>query len=145
MDDSEAEEEVMSVFFILPGKVQAFNVPYGRISWVGEKSRWPMFITDYRINSDYTYEGILVTAGNNFSLSLNSVANGAVSLAEFHSKAFKIDSRNCMEVKFKSDVIPDPSKIYIIRNKRFVCEKIEMEVKDDTIEPIYTGYFYMLS
>lgn len=36
MDDSEAEEEVMSVFFILPGKVQAFNVPYGRISWVGE-------------------------------------------------------------------------------------------------------------
>ena len=145
MDDSEAEEEVMSVFFILPGKVQAFNVPYGRISWVGEKSRWPMFITDYRINSDYTYEGILVTAGNNFSLSLNSVANGAVSLAEFHSKAFKIDNRNCMEVKFKSDVIPDPSKIYIIRNKRFVCEKIEMEVKDDTIEPIYTGYFYMLS
>lgn len=145
MDDSEAEEEVMSVFFILPGKVQAFNVPYGRISWVGEKSRWPMFITDYRINSDYTYEGMLVTAGNNFSLSLNSVANGAVSLAEFHSKAFKIDNRNCMEVKFKSDVIPDPSKIYIIRNKRFVCEKIEMEVKDDTIEPIYTGYFYMLS
>ena len=145
MDESEAEEEVMSVFFILPGKVQAFNVPYGRISWVGEKSRWPMFITDYRINSDYTYEGILVTAGNNFSLSLNSVANGAVSLAEFHSKAFHIDNKNCMEVKFKSDDIPDPSKIYIIRNKRFVCEKIEMEVKDDAIEPVYTGYFYMQS
>ena len=145
MDDSEAEEEVMSVFFILPGKVQAFNVPYGRISWVGEKSRWPMFITDFRINSDYTYEGILVTAGNNFSLSLNSVVNGAVSLAEFHSKAFHIDNKNCMEVKFKSDDIPDPSKIYIIRNKRFVCEKIEMEVKDDAIEPVYTGYFYMQS
>ena len=145
MDDSEAEEEVMSVFFILPGKVQAFNVPYGRISWVGEKSRWPMFITDYRINSDYTYEGMLVTAGNNFSLSLNSVANGAVSLAEFHSKAFHIDNKNCMEVKFKSDDIPDPSKIYIIHNKRFVCEKIEMEVKDDAIEPVYTGYFYMQS
>lgn len=145
MDDSEAEEEVMSVFFILPGKVQAYNVPYGKITWVGEKSRWPMFITDYRINSDYQYEGIGVTAGNNFSLSLNSVANGAVSLAEFHSKAFKIDNRNCMEVKFKSDDIPDPSRIYIIRNKRFVCEKIEMEVKDDAIEPVYTGYFYMLS
>lgn len=50
-----------------------------------------------------------------------------------------------MEVKFKSADIPDPSKIYIIRNKRFVCEKIEMEVKDETINPIYTGYFYMLS
>ena len=145
LDDSEDEEEVMSIFFILPGKVQAYNVPYGKITWVGEKSRWPMFITDYRINSDYQYEGIVVTAGNNFSLSLNEVANGAVSLAEFHSKAFHIDNKNCMEVKFHSAEIPDPSKIYIIRNKKFVCEKIEMDVKDDTIEPIYTGYFYMLS
>lgn len=50
-----------------------------------------------------------------------------------------------MEVKFQSDDIPDPSKIYIIRNKKYVCEKIEMEVKDDDIEPVYTGYFYMLS
>lgn len=56
-----------------------------------------------------------------------------------------LDSIERMEVKFKSDVIPDPSKIYIIRNKKFVCEKIEMEVKDDAIEPVYTGYFYMLS
>lgn len=145
MDESEDEEEVMSVFFILPGKVQAYDVPYGKITWVGEKSRWPMFITDYRINSDYTYEGIWVTSDNEFSLSLNAVINGAVSLAEFHSKTFKIDNKNCMEVKFRSDDIPDPSKIYIIRNKRFVCEKIEMEVKDDAIEPVYTGYFYMLS
>ena len=104
-----------------------------------------MFITDYRINSDYTYEGIEATAGNNFSLSLNAVNNGAISLAEYHSKDFHIDNKNCLEVKFKSDVIPDPSKIYIIRNKRFVCEKIEMEVKDDAIEPVYTGYFYMQS
>lgn len=145
MEESEDEEEVMSVFFILPGKVQAYDKPYGPISWVGNKSRWPMFITDYRINSDYTYEGILATAGNNFSLSLNAVINGAISLAEYHSKAFHIDNKNCMEVKFKSDVIPDPSKIYIIRNKKFVCEKIELEIKNDDIEPIYTGYFYMMS
>lgn len=145
MEESEDEEEVMSVFFILPGKVQAYDKPYGHISWVGNKSRWPMFITDYRINSDYTYEGILATAGNNFSLSLNAVNNGAISLAEYHSKAFHIDNKNCMEVKFKSDVIPDPSKIYIIRNKKFVCEKIELEIKNDDIEPIYTGYFYMMS
>lgn len=145
MEESEDEEEVMSVFFILPGKVQAYDKPYGHISWVGNKSRWPMFITDYRINSDYTYEGILATAGNNFSLSLNAVINGAISLAEYHSKAFHIDNKNCIEVKFKSDVIPDPSKIYIIRNKKFVCEKIELEIKNDDIEPIYTGYFYMMS
>ena len=70
---------------------------------------------------------------------------GTTSLGTLHANGLKIDNKNCMEVKFKSDDIPDPSKIYIIRNKRFVCEKIEMEVKDDAIEPVYTGYFYMLS
>ena len=70
---------------------------------------------------------------------------GTTSLGTLHANGLKIDNKNCMEVKFKSDDIPDPSKIYIIRNKRFVCEKIEMKVKDDAIEPVYTGYFYMLS
>ena len=105
-----------------------------------------MFMTDYRINPDYQYVGVGAIGDNElFSLSLNSTNTGIISLGKFHNSVIKIDNRNCMEVKFKSDDIPDPSKIYIIRNKRFVCEKIEMEVKDDTIEPVYTGYFYMLS
>lgn len=146
MEESEDEEEVMSVFFILPGKVQAYDKPYGHISWVGNKSRWPMFITDYRINTDYQYAGVSSIGDTKlFSLSLNSTNTGVISLGKFHNSVIKIDNRNCMEVKFKSDVIPDPSKIYIIRNKKYVCEKIEMEVKDDAIEPVYTGYFYMLS
>lgn len=146
MDNSEADEEVMSVFFMLSGRVQAYDKPYGKISWVGEKSRWPMFMTDYRINPDYRYVGVgAIVDTELFSLSLNSTNTGVISLAKFHDSVIKIDNRNCMEVKFRSDDIPDPSKIYIIRNKRFVCEKIEMEVKDDAIEPVYTGYFYMLS
>jgi hypothetical protein len=146
MEESEDEEEVMSVFFILPGKVQAYDKPYGHISWVGNKSRWPMFITDYRINTDYQYAGVSSIGDTKlFSLSLNSTNTGVISLGKFHNSVIKIDNRNCMEVKFKSDVIPDPSKIYIIRNKKFVCEKIELEIKNDDIEPIYTGYFYMMS
>ena len=105
-----------------------------------------MFMTDYRINPDYQYAGVGAIGDNElFSLSLNSTNTGIISLGKFHNSVIKIDNRNCMEVKFKSDDIPDPSKIYIIRNKRFVCEKIELEVKDDAIEPVYTGYFYMLS
>ena len=81
-----------------------------------------------------------------YSLSIcTKSTNDVVTLGCLHDNGLKIDNKNCMEVKFKSDDIPDPSKIYIIRNKRFVCEKIEMEVKDDAIEPVYTGYFYMLS
>lgn len=147
MDNSETDEEVMSVFFILAGRVQAYDKPYGKITEVGRRSRWPMFMTDYRINSEYRYVGVgaNIVDCEQFSLSLNATNSGSISLAKFHDSVIKIDNRNCMEVKFRSDDIPDPSKIYIIRNKRFVCEKIEMEVKDDAIEPVYTGYFYMLS
>lgn len=145
LDNSEDEQECMNIFFILPGRVQSTDGSTTKLSWVGEKSRWPQFLTDYRINEGFRL-GIAHFEDIYFSLSLCMKSEfGITSLGTLHASGLKIDNKNCMEVKFKSDEIPDPSKIYIIRNKRFVCAKIEMEVKDDAIEPIYTGYFYMLS
>lgn len=145
LDNSEDEQEFMNIFFILPGRVQSTDGSTTKLSWVGEKSRWPQFLTDYRINEGFRL-GIAHFEDSHFSLSLCMKSEfGTTSLGTLHANGLKIDNKNCMEVKFKADDIPDPSKIYIIRNKRFVCEKIEMEVKDDAIEPVYTGYFYMLS
>lgn len=145
LDNSEDEQECMNIFFILPGRVQSTDGSTTKLSWVGEKSRWPQFLTDYRINEGFR-PGIAHFEDKYFSLSLCMMSEfGTTSLGTLHASGLRIDNKNCMEVKFKSDEIPDPSKIYIIRNKRFVCAKIEMEVKDDDIEPIYTGYFYMLS
>ena len=145
LDNSEDEQECMNIFFILPGRVQSTDGSTTKLSWVGEKSRWPQFLTDYRINQGFRL-GIAHFEDSHFSLSLCMKSEyGTTSLGTLHANGLKIDNKNCMEVKFKSDDIPDPSKIYIIRNKRFVCEKIEMEVKDDAIEPVYTGYFYLLS
>ena len=146
LDKSEDDQECMNIFFILPGRVQIGGPNQTSLSWVGNKSRWPQFLTDYRINADYRYSGIADIFYDFYSLSLRKKREiGTTCLGSLHDNGLRIDNKNCMEIKFKSDEIPDPSKIYIIRNKRFVCAKIEMEVKDDAIEPIYTGYFYMLS
>lgn len=151
MDDSEDEQECMNVFFIIPGKVQKYDHPLkGNVTWVGEQSRWPQFMTDSRINSIYRMELLDANIGTfptilMASLSLNKAWQAGTCLGELQDSGLKIDNKNCLEVKFKSDTIPDPSNTYIIHNKKFVCEKIEMEVKDDQIEPIYTGYFYMMS
>lgn len=146
LDKSEDDQECMNIFFILPGRVQIGGPNQTSLSWVGNKSRWPQFLTDYRINADYRYSGIADIFYDSYSLSLRKKREiGTTCLGSLHDNGLRIDNKNSMEVKFKSDEIPDPSKIYIIRNKRFVCAKIEMEVKDDAIEPIYTGYFYMLS
>ena len=146
LDKSEDDQECMNIFFILPGRVQIGGPNQTSLSWVGNKSRWPQFLTDYRINEDYRYSGIADIFHDTYSLSLRKTREvGSTCLGSFHNNVLRIDNKNSMEVKFKSDEIPDPSQIYIVRNKRFVCAKIEMEVKDDAIEPIYTGYFYMLS
>lgn len=146
LDKTEDDQECMNIFFILPGRVQIGGPNQTRLSWVGMKSRWPQFLTDYRINEDYRYSGIADIFHDTYSLSLRKTREvGSTCLGSFHNNGLRIDNKNSMEVKFKSDEIPDPSQIYIIRNTRFVCAKIEMEVKDDAIEPIYTGYFYMLS
>ena len=146
LDKTEDDQECMNIFFILPGRVQIGGPNQTRLSWVGMKSRWPQFLTDYRINEDYRYSGIADIFHDTYSLSLRKTREvGSTCLGSFHNNGLRLDNKNSMEVKFKSDEIPDPSQIYIIRNKRFVCAKIEMEVKDDAIEPIYTGYFYMLS
>lgn len=146
LDKSEDDQECMNIFFILPGRVQIGGPNQTSLSWVANKSRWPQFLTDYRINADYRYSGIADIFYDFYSLSLRKKREiGTTCLGSLHDNGLRIDNKNCMEIKFKSDEIPDPSKIYIIRNKKFVCAKIEMEVKDDAIEPIYTGYFYMLS
>lgn len=37
-----------------------------------------------------------------------------------------------------------PSKIYILRNKKYICEKIEMNIGNKGIEKEKTGYFYAI-
>ena len=53
-----------------------------------------------------------------------------------------IDTHNLRCIKFLTDDIPDPSKIYVFRSRRFICQKIEAEVVDGCVSQIKTGYFY---
>lgn len=146
LDTSEDEQECMNIFFILPGRVQTGDGTNTKLSWVGEKSRWPQFMTDYRINRGYRYSGIAFIDDAYYSLALCMKSEiGTTCLGSLHDNGLKIDNKNCLQIKFKSEVIPDPSNTYIIHNKKYVCEKIELEVKDDQIEPIFVGYFYMMS
>lgn len=45
-------------------------------------------------------------------------------------------------VKFLSDKIPDPTKLFNIRNRLFACEKIEATFDSNGLQPMLTGYFF---
>lgn len=91
--------------------------------------RYPICLTDNRMYPKLT--GV----SEDVSLSLERMPyNNNVNV--------EIDTHNLYCVKFVTDDIPDPSKIYIFHNRRFICQKIEMDVSNDGIGKLKTGYFY---
>lgn len=80
-----------------------------------------------------------------YSLALNPMA-GITSIGGFHNKGVKIkrniNGNNEICIKFLFDGKPNPCKIYIIRNRKFVCTRIEMNVDDKGVDRVKTGYFY---
>ena len=54
----------------------------------------------------------------------------------------EIDAHNLFCIKFPTDDLPDPSKIYVFNNRRFICQKVEIEATADGIDRLKTGYFY---
>lgn len=103
--------------------------------------RVPVLYTDYRM-----YPDILVRDSSSLALEAlpeRSFGNGgqpATPAGRFGE--MRVDKHNQIAIKFITDDIPDPSKIYVFNNKRYICEKVEMNVTDDGIDKEKTGYFY---
>lgn len=144
--DEEDPEEKMAVFFqshyVINTYPQYYNEGHNDkkdsivyyASYLPEEDpvmRWPITHTDFR-------EGKAFVSDTKYaSLSLTHIYRMSEDI-EVHG----IEKHNQITIKFYTDEIPDPSKIYVFRNKRFVCEKVEMNVTKDGIEKEKTGYFY---
>ena len=76
------------------------------------------------------------------SFALDRVPEGVVHIGQLHAADSRINGKNQRCIKFISDDIPDPTKIFMFKNKRFVCEKIELQLDEKGIESVKTGYFY---
>lgn len=76
-----------------------------------------------------------------WSFALN--ANAATySIAQLHANLYSLNTHSLYTVKFKSNTIPDSQAIFTMHNKRFLCKKIETEIKNGRINELMTGYFY---
>ncbi len=103
----------------------------------------PVPITVERMEMSFA-NGQVMKYGKGMSLSLIDIEGLKTLASESLSGAMKINTGARMAIKFLSDTIPDVSSIFMIRNKRFVCHKIEATVKPDGLDRLLTGYFYEL-
>lgn len=51
-----------------------------------------------------------------------------------------VSVRHC--IKFLYNGIPDTNSVFLIRNKRYLCEKIEANIMSEGLDRLLTGYFY---
>ncbi len=56
-----------------------------------------------------------------------------------------IDTKHRYCIRFLSKKIPEAGHIFIIRNRRFVCERIEVSISQRGIDRLMTGWFYEFS
>lgn len=93
----------------------------------------------------YTPDGVRPREISKVSLSLNPI-DGVRTLASaaVGGDAVRINAtvRHCF--RFVADRIPDPRSLFLIRNRRFVCDKLEAQITADGLNPLLTGYFYEL-
>lgn len=110
------------------------------------KYRVPVLYTDWRMYPDYTIRseiGSLTLEALPYYLGGSEFGGGTVkSTGRFTSTS--VDKNNQISFKFCCDDIPDPTRIYTFRNKRYICEKIEIEVSNEGIDKEKTGYFYAI-
>ena len=79
-----------------------------------------------------------------WSLSLNKTDAGYY-IGQLHQTEFSFDTKAKMTVKFVAEKMPDPTAVYLIRGKRYGCEKIEANVTEQGFDRLMTGYFYEMT
>lgn len=133
--EEQSEDEVMQVFFqgigvcnILSGELYSFGYTESFENEI-TAGRYPVVYTDTRANQ-YASS----STENEATLSLDK--------SPFFSVHSDIDKNNLLCIKFVTDEVPDPTRIYVFHNKRFICQKIEIQVGNEGIERLKTGYFY---
>lgn len=80
-----------------------------------------------------------------YSLSLNpstGVRNLASEVINASTAKMETKIKHCF--KFVADVIPDTSSVFVIRGKKYLCEKLEVSISSRGIDKLMTGYFFAI-
>ncbi len=119
------------------------NVKIGNNELLKRKFSYPRAILRERtmglINSGITIDDPGV------SLSLIPIAGQMNIASETLGDGITVNTKSRYCIRFIYDKLPDVSKIFNIRNRLFVCEKIEADITIAGLGKLFTGYFYELT
>lgn len=132
-EDKDAEEtEEDSVMPLVWVEETTYNPPRSNDPAYGI----PLSETDYR--NGYQHK--------TFSMALENAGVNTHYIGELHRGTTQIettvDTNNEVCFQFLCESVPDPTAIYVFRNKRYLCGKIEIKATNNGVDKMKTGYFH---
>lgn len=129
------KEDRMQIMFV-DDTVQTYGAYYTSVQDVWEEYEGTVGFTDADLKPQFAGSAHLP-----WSLSLNPTrASSYIGL--LHRNGYSFNTRAKTSIKFAADEMPDPRCIFIIKNKRYGCEKIEANIDGSGFDRLMTGYFY---
>lgn len=135
--NKEEKEDRLQVMFIDDVVQPYFSFLAAREEWT--EGAAVIGFTDYLFKK--AHKG---NTHNPWSFALNRTT-ATYYLGQLHDNGFSFNIGAKICVKFLSKSIPDPTKIFIINNKRYGCEKIEAQIDSQGLNGMMTGYFYEMT
>ena len=86
----------------------------------------------------------IIGAGNKDQFNLTKMKSPSIR-ADAIETGYHVDTRCLHCFSFTDDCPIDVAAVFLIRNRRYVCQKIEYEIDEDGVRPMKRGYFYELN
>lgn len=95
----------------------------------------------YARESEAYYRTLFTDTGSHGNLLLKEGSP----MYEILSPGIKIDTRVKHIFQFVDSIDPNPKSTFVIRGRKYACEKIEFNIEDQGLSPIKRGYFYEIN
>lgn len=138
----ESDDSLMQIMFV-SGKMQYITV-FEKVKRLWDYEPQSVYLpTAY---TDWAAASHAVSTVAKWSMALHSLDNTISYIGKLHASSLQIkrnvNGNNEIVVPFLYKGKPDSKKIFLMRNKRYIASKIELQVTEKGIDDIKTGYFY---
>ncbi len=120
-DEETQKEDIMQVFFMDGSEMN--------IGFFTMKYQQPF--TDFNLQSGY----------GNRAYSFSLMRRTSWDIGGFHNSAQEQNVNAEQRFRFRSDNIPSVYSIFMVRNKKYACKKLEVQFDGDGMDEMILGYF----
>lgn len=141
-NESDGKSDIMPVMFVggyrKAVRLSLILTQSGKRQYANVDTEVSLGFTDWRYKAE---EGM---TREKWSLSLQNLKDCDFCIGQLHQLPFQTNRKCRQQMKFMMKSIPSATDIFVVRNRKYACEKIEIPIDNGEVSPLMTGCFYEL-